>query len=182
MPRRVLPSLKRTVSTSMGLRHRLASALAVGVLVGRCAAQPPVPDAAQPSPPAATASPSGTAGQQCSGLTLSASRQSPITAGDIVTIAAQAGGCGSPEYRFVLLDQTGGTTVMQDWGHDATWTWNSGNSLSGLLTVRADARAKGSTSYAPDVSSSRPFQVSPPAPPAVQTCRLPVSGVLPGSG
>src|SRR6202521_1620048 len=139
MPRRVLPSLNRTVSTSMGLRHRLASALAVGGLVGGGAAQPPVPDAAKPSPTAATASPSGTAGQQRSGLTLSASRQSSITAGDIVTIAAQAGGCGSPEFRFVLPDQTGGTTVMQDWGPDATRTWNFGSTLSGLVTVRADA-------------------------------------------
>jgi hypothetical protein len=166
----------------MGLRHRLATALAVGVLVAGCGAPPPVPVAGKPSPTTTATTTNGTAGQRCSGLTLSASRQSPITAGDVVTIAAQAGGCASPEYRFVLLDQTGGTTVMQDWGPDATWTWNSGNTLSGLLTVRADARAKGSTGYAPDVSTYEPFQVLATAAPAVQTCRLPVSGVLPGSG
>jgi hypothetical protein len=122
------------------------------------------------------------ANQRCTGLTITASRQSPITAGDVVTIAARAAGCGSPEYRFVLLDQTGGTTVMQDWGLDPTWTWNSATTLSGQLTVRADARAQGGTSYVPDVSSYQQFQVLANAAPSVLTCRLPVSGALPGSG
>jgi hypothetical protein len=160
----------------MGLRHRLATGLVVIVLAGACGAHPQVPVASKSSPTGTTTN------QHCNALAVSASRQSPITAGDAVTITAQAGGCNSPDYRFVLLDQTGGATVTQDWGPDGTWTWNSGSTLSGRLAVRADARAHGGTSYVPDMSAYIQFLVLGTAAPALQACRLPVSGILPGSG
>jgi hypothetical protein len=162
----------------MGLGRRLAAGLAVIVMAGACGALPQVPVASKTSPTAAGT----TSNSRCNALTVSASRQSPITAGDTVTVIARAGGCVSPDYRFVLLDQTGGATVMQDWSPAATWTWNSGSTLSGQLTVRADVRAPGGTSYAPDLSAYAQFLVLGTAAPDAQTCRLPVSGTLPGSG
>ena len=157
--------------------------LGLMLLAAACGAGPPqTPLAAKASPTAGQAAPPSSASGQCSALTVTASKQSPITAGDVVTITARAGGCQAPDYRFVLLDQTGGTTVMRDWAPDAAWTWNSGSTLSGQLAVRADARAHGGTSYVPDVSAYLQFAVRGSAAAAVQTCRLPVSGTVPGSG
>jgi hypothetical protein len=170
------------LESSMGLGHRLAAGLAVMLFAVACNVQPQVPVAAKPSPTAAATSAEPGAGHRCNALTVAASRHSPITAGDRVSITARAGGCDSPDYRFVLLDQTGGTTVMQDWAPDAGWTWNSGSTLTGQVAVRADARAHGGTGYVPDVSAYLQFLVRGTPAAAVQTCRLPVSGIQPGSG
>src|SRR5207248_3493745 len=167
----------------MGPRARLAMGLGLMLLAPACGAAPPqTPVAAKATPTASLAAHPSSAGGQCSALTVTASRQSPITAGDVVTITARAGGCQAPDYRFVLLDQTGGTTVMRDWAPAPAWTWNSGSTLSAQLAVRADARAHGGTRYVPDVSAYLQFVVRGTAAAAVQTCRLPVSGVLPGAG
>ena len=148
------------------------------LLTAACSAPPQTPVAAKASATAATL----TTNTRCRGLTVAASRQSPVKVGDTLTITAQAGGCDSPDYRFVLVDQTGGTTVMRDWDPVSAWDWNTGSTQSGRLTIRADAREHGGTSYAPDVSTYLEFLVTGAAAPHVQTCRLPVSGVLAGSG
>jgi len=177
--RPVLPSLTGNSFIAMGNRIRLATGFTVVVLTAACGTLPQVPVAVKPSPTAATAASST---QRCTGLALTATRESPITAGDTVLITAQPGGCGLADYRFVLLEQTGVATLMQDWSPDATWTWRSASTLYGRLTVQVDARSRGGTSYAPDVSAYLQFQVLAAAAPAVLTCRLPVSGSLPGSG
>ena len=166
----------------MGLRERLAAGLAVMVLAAACGAQPKVPLAANP-----TATPLGTTkqtsvNQHCSGLTVAASKQSSITAGDTVTITANAAGCQLPDYRFMLMDPTGAGIVMQDWGRAATWTWSSYGTAAGRITVRADARGSGKTGDMPDVSAYVEFIVLGTGSATVQACRLPVSGTQPGSG
>ena len=108
------------------------------------------------------------AGSRCSSLTLTASRQSPITAGDQVTFAATAAGCSKAEYRFWLTaESTGVGLVMQSWGTNQAWTWSSGGTPLGTYDVSADARAYGVASDNPDATASTSFVVAPaPSSPA----------------
>ena len=169
----------------MAAHHRLAAGLATLLLAGACSAQPQTPVAAKHSPfpaPSAQATTATTINQRCDAITVSSSKPSPISAGDTVTITAQAGGCQLPDYRFVLLNATGTGIVMQDWATTASWTWSSYGTQAGIVTVRADARGSGASGDVPDVSAYAQFQVLGGGTATVQTCRLPVSGALPGSG
>jgi hypothetical protein len=172
----------RSFKTSMGWRKRLTTGLTVVVLAAACGASPQGPVAANPSATAQGTTKQTAVNQRCSGLTLTASKQSTITAGDTVTITATAAGCQLPDYRFVLIDPTSAGIVMQDWGRGATWTWSSYATAAGRITVRADARGSGAPGDVPDVSAYLEFIVLGTGSATLQACRLPVSGTQPGSG
>lgn len=155
----------------MGGWSRLLAWLAVAGIVGACGAQPP------------QTSPSPVSGAGCTTVSLSASRQSPITAGQVVVVTARATGCRHPEFRFVLGDAAGTAgAVTQDWGTAATWTWDTATAAAGHYTVRGDVRSLPATQGAPDASAYLSFTLSGPAAPVAQSCKLPVSGTQPGSG
>ena len=151
--------------------------LAVACLLGACSLQPPGPPVvAQPSPSAASAT-------VCTTVSLASSRQSPVTAGQLVVVTARATGCRQPEFRFVLGDAAGAAgSVTQDWGTASTWTWDTATALAGHYTVRGDVRSLRAGGGAPDASAYLSFTLIGVAAPVAQSCRLPVSGTEPGSG
>ena len=132
--------------------------------------------------PVANVSPSGGA-RPCTSVALTASRTSPITAGQAVTFAATTSGCSSAEYRFVLADATATAgSVMQDWSQTSRWTWNTFTTPAGQYTVRVDARVVSAGEAPPNASAYLAFAVGPGPEASLPACRLPVSGVEQGSG
>ncbi|MEW6489712.1 MAG: multicopper oxidase domain-containing protein [Thermodesulfobacteriota bacterium] len=79
------------------------------------------------------------------GVTLTADVPSPQTAGTQVTFTALGeGGSGSYEYRFWL--KTGATwAVVQTYGADATWDWDTTGAVPGTYYIQVDVRSAGST-------------------------------------
>lgn len=156
----------------MGAWRSMAALVAVG-LIGACAAQPV----------AVTPSTSNASNRPCTSVALSASRPSPIGAGQAVVFTAAAEGCSHPEYRFVLADAAAaGGSVTQDWSPTSRWTWNTFGVASGRYTVRADARALAAGDAPPNASTYLAFAVTNGSEPAVPACKLPVSGTMSGSG
>ena len=156
---------------------RLAAALAVAGLVGACIpTTPPVTTKTSPSLAATVAT--------CTAVSLSTSAPSRVSAGQLVAVTAHAKGCSRPEFRFVLTDSTGTAgSVMQGWSLNPTWTWDTSSTSAGRYVVRGDARTLNASSIAPpEASAYLSFTVQGRAAPLASTCKLPVSGTLPGSG
>ncbi|WP_165777203.1 leucine-rich repeat protein [Bifidobacterium primatium] len=80
-------------------------------------------------------------------LTLTATVDGEITAGAKLTVAAKAAGgvdevdgkAVARQYRFVAIDKSGKTTVLQDWSDASTASWTVPAGADGLI-VRAFAR------------------------------------------
>ena len=79
------------------------------------------------------------------GVTLASDVPSPQAAGVQVTFTAQGeGGSGSYQYRFWL--KTGATwAVVQPYGADATWDWDTAGVVPGTYYIQVDVRSAGST-------------------------------------
>ena len=161
-----------------GWSRRLLAWLAVAGVVAACGTQPPRP------PVEARTSPAANSATTCNTVSLSASQQSPITAGQLVVVTARATGCRHPEFRFVLGNAAGTTgSVTQDWGTASTWTWDTATAATGRYAVRGDVRSfRAGAAGAPEAAAYLSFTVIGAAAPVAQSCRLPVSGTLPGSG
>ena len=102
----------------MGGRWRVAVGLVAGGLTVAC-------NPSQPAPPTTPQTPAAVAAGPCTAVSLSASKSTPITAGQVVVLKATAQGCRRPEYRFPLTDATGATgSVMRDWDAATTWSWS----------------------------------------------------------
>lgn len=152
------------------------AALAAAALLGACTPQLPTP------PTAAT--PSKASGHlRCTGVSISASRQSPVSAGQSVVVTALAHGCSQPEFRFLLTDATSTSgSVEQDWSAAPAWFWTTFGTPAGRYVIRGDVRAAGTTSTVPDATAYISIAVVSGAPQSAMTCKLPVSGPRPGSG
>ncbi|HKW59892.1 MAG TPA: hypothetical protein VJR46_09095 [Candidatus Dormibacteraeota bacterium] len=160
----------------MGRRWLVAVGLVAACLALACSPSKPAPPITSQTPASISAGP-------CTALSLSASKSSPITAGQLVVLKAVAQGCRQPEYRFLLTDATGATgSVMRDWDAAGSWSWSTWSTPGGSYVVRADARATNAPGAPPDVSAYLPFNVTGGGSTGVQTCKLPVSGTLPGTG
>ena len=82
-----------------------------------------------------------------SSVTLTASKTSPALLGTVGTVtltANAAGGSSSYEYKFVLKDDSGIWTTVQDYPGTNTWTWTPG--MAGAYVIKVMARNAGSAS------------------------------------
>ena len=80
------------------------------------------------------------------GVTLAANVPSPQRAGTTVTFtAAGSGGSGSYDYKFWLQPPGEAWSVEQDYGHDATWTWNTAGLAPGTYNLEVYAKTAGTS-------------------------------------
>jgi hypothetical protein len=107
-------------------------------------------------PPARTIEPTPAIGLKAA---LSASSASPQPAGTHVTFVANAsGGSGSFEYRFYLFSN-GAWSVVQPYGPDPSWTWNTNGVASGTYFVWVDVRNVGSAAEV-EVFKQIPYEIT----------------------
>jgi hypothetical protein len=99
------------------------------------------------------------------GLTLTADKSSPETAGNTVTFTAtQQGGSGSMEYRFYVNDGSGaGFVLAQPYGPSTTFAWTP--AATGNYDVFAEVRVVGSAVERDAFKAVNFFQIIPPVPP-----------------
>lgn len=85
------------------------------------------------------------AASPCTAVTQTVSPASPQAPGTAVTFTAAATGCPNPTYQFWLQPPGGGWTMVQNYGANPSWAWNTTGLAAGTYTEDVYARDASST-------------------------------------
>jgi len=84
------------------------------------------------------------AGQSaCGSHAVFATPSSPQVQGTRIQLTASATGCSNSQFEFWLQSPTGAWTLMQPYGANATWNWDTTGFASGTYTIHAWATQTG---------------------------------------
>ncbi|WP_342042996.1 triple tyrosine motif-containing protein [Bacillus sp. OTU2372] len=94
-------------------------------------------------------------------VTLSTDLPSPQKAGSNIQLKATSDGSDTPEYRFMIRDEKGNLTTLQEYGSSDTAVWTPAKEGTYTIIVHAKDKSKSGSNYYYEARSEMIYKVEP---------------------